>query len=592
MTLTAPLTSATHDPPGRQPPAPPQVRRRRWRPAGVTQTAVWLLVTVAVLGPVLPLLYASLRDRPLYQSGGHWTLAPYRQLFNDPAFWRAARNTAEFATASTVLAVLIGGGFAVLCTRTDMPGGRILSRLVIAPIVMPSLGLLLGWNTLYGQGGYLTVLASRDLGLTIPDLSSLTGMSILGGCVTAPIAFLTCRAALANADSSLEDAARSAGASSLMVLRRVTFPMLRPALLNSALLTFTLAIEALGIPLILGQPRNINFLASYLYSTWTNASSPDPGSVSAGAMILLLVATALLVLRRRLIGAEARFVSVTGRAGQARSLSLGRWRWVVAALASLYVLLTAILPLLGIMLASVVRILTPLVAPWKLFTSDNYQALRDPVFTRSITNSVLVAVVGALVTTAIVAGATLVAHRSKFRVRATLPYTLLYPRAIPGIIIGIGFFWTFLLVDPPGSQLRNSIWGIALALSVRSATLAYIVLYPSLSQVSQALDNAGRAAGAGWLTVSRRVVLPLIRPAIFASFILMFVSILNDYDPAVFLVRPGNEIIGVTMLSAFAQGTTGPVAALATVQVLITVVVLGIGALLFGSKLLKGRRHA
>ncbi len=592
MTLTAPNTPATHDAPTTEQSVPSPAPRRRWHPAGATQAAVWTLVTAAVLGPIVPLLYSSLRDRPLYRPGGHWTLGPYRQLFTDPAFWRAAGNTAEFATAATVLSVLIGAGFAVLCVRTDMPAARILSTLVIAPIVLPSLGLLLGWNTLYGQGGYLTTLASRDLGLTIPDLSSVTGMSILGGCVTAPIAFLTCRAALANADSSLEDAARSAGASSSVVLRRVTFPMLRPALLNSALLTFTLAIEALGIPLILGQPRNINFLASYLYSKWTSAASPDPGSVSAGAMILLLIATALLVLRRRLLGAEARFVSVTGRAGQARSLSLGRWRWPVSALAALYVLLTAILPLLGIMLASIVRLLTPLVAPWTLFTSDNYQSLKDPVFTRSITNSVTVALVGAVVTTAVVAVATLVAHRSSFKARTTLPYTLLYPRAVPGIIIGIGFFWAFLLVNPPGGQLRNSIWGIALALSVRSATLAYIVLYPSLSQISQALDNAGRAAGASWLTVSRRVVLPLIRPAIFASFILMFVSILNDYDPAVFLVRPGNEIIGVTMLDAFAQGTTGPVAALATVQVLITVVVLGLGAVLFGGRLLKGRRHA
>lgn len=576
-------------------PATRPVPRRRFRPAGTAQAGVWALVTIAVLGPVLPLVYSSLRDRPLYQSGGHWTFAPYRQLFGDPEFWKAARNTIEFALASTIISVVVGSAFAVLCARTDLPGARLLSKLVIAPIVMPSLGLLLGWNILYGDGGYVTGLASQDLGITLPALASVTGMSVLGGCVTAPIAFLTCRAALTNADSSLEDAARSAGASSATVLRRVTFPLLRPALLNSALLTFTLAIEALGIPLILGQPRNINFLASYLYSTWTNATSPDPGSVSAGAgaIVLLLVATALLVLRRRLLGSEERFVAVAGRAGRARSISLGRWRWPVTALAGVYVLFTAVLPLLGLLVSSGVRLLTPLIAPWHLITSGNYQALRDdPVFARSIGNSLTVALVGALVTTAVVAAATLVAHRSPFAPRATLPYTLLYPRAIPGIIIGVGFFWTFLLVNPPGGQLRESVWGIALALSVRSATLAYIVLYPSLSQVSGALDNAGRAAGAGWLSVSRRVVLPLIRPAIFASFVLMFVSILNDYDPAVFLVRPGNEIIGVTMLEAFKQGTTGPVAALATVQVLITITVLGLGALAFGSKLLGGRRRA
>ncbi|MDT0263731.1 ABC transporter permease [Jatrophihabitans lederbergiae] len=580
-----------------RPPLPgasaPEARyRRRLRPAGTAQTVVWVLITLAVLGPILPLLYASLRDRPLYQGGGHWTLAPYRQLFSDPAFWNAARNTAEFGVGATVLAVIIGAVFAVLCARTDLPGTRVLSALVIVPIVMPGLGLLLGWNTLYGQGGYVTGLFSQHLGITLPDLSSVTGMSILGGCVTAPITFLTCRAALTNADSTLEDAARSSGASAGMVLRRVTLPLLRPALLNSALLTLTLAIEALGIPLILGQPRNINFLASYLYSTWSNATSPDPGSVSAGAMVLLVIATVLLFVRSRLIGAEARFVAVSGRAGRTRSLTLGWWRWPAVAVATLYVLLSSVLPLLGLVLASGVRVLTPLIAPWRLITGDNYRSMSDPVFSRSITNSILIAFIGALVTTVIVAAATLVAHRSRLPMRRTLPYTMLYPRAIPGIIIGIGFFWTFLLVNPPGSQLRNSIWGIALALSVRSATLAYVVLYPSLSQVSEALDNAGRASGAGWLTVSRRIVLPQIGSAVFAAFVLMFVSILNDYDPAVFLVRPGNEIIGVTMLDSFAQGATGPVAALACIQVAITIVVLGLGGLLVGRRLIRGRSDA
>lgn len=78
----------------------------------------------------------------------------------------------------------------------------------------------------------------------------------------------------------------------------------------------------------------------------------------------------------------------------------------------------------------------------------------------------------------------------------------------------------------------------------------------------------------------------------FAAFVLMFVSILNDYDPAVFLVRPGNEIIGVTMLASFAQGATGPVAALACLQVAITIVVLGLGGLLVGRRLSRGRSDA
>jgi iron(III) transport system permease protein len=110
-------------------------------------------------------------------------------------------------------------------------------------------------------------------------------------------------------------------------------------------------------------------------------------------------------------------------------------------------------------------------------------------------------------------------------------------------------------------------------------------MYPTLARIGEELDRAGRSVGAGWWLTSRRIVLPLLRPAIFAAFILMFVELLNDYDPALFLVKPSTEVIGTTMLSEFIQGTTGPVAALALVQVAATVVVLGLGALLLKIRL-------
>ena len=147
--------------------------------------------------------------------------------------------------------------------------------------------------------------------------------------------------------------------------------------------------------------------------------------------------------------------------------------------------------------------------------------------------------------------------------------------------IGIGFFWTYLLTWGIGDWLRGSIWGIMLAFCVRNLPFAYIVMYPTLARIGEELDRAGRAAGAGWWTTSRRIVLPLLRPAIFAAFVLMFIELLNDYDPALFLVKPGSEVIGTTMLSQFIQGMVGPVAALAMVQVLVTVAVLALGAKLF-----------
>ena len=557
-------------------------------PEGVAQSAIWLITVVCVIGPLLPLLYASLRDRPLYEHGGVFTIAPYRQLFSDPAFWQAVKNTLAFASLTTLIAVIGGAAIAVLCARTNMPGRKALGWLTLAPIALPPLGVLLGWIVIWGPGGYLATLLSTRLHINAVDLTSIPGMAIIGGTGSLPIVYLICQASLARTDASLEDAARSAGAGPYRVLAGVTLPMLRPAALNAAMLVFTLAAETLGIPLLLGTAHNTNFVSSYLYSTWTDASSPDPGAVSAGAIVLLVFASALLIVRNRLLGAESRFVAVSARTGAHHPLRLGRVRYVFALAIVLYLLLTALLPLLGLAVMSGVAILTPLAAPWHFLTVGNYQALRSPVFSHSIKNSVTIALIGGALTTALISLVTLVAHRSRFRLRPSLQFAVLYPRAIPGIVLGMGFFWAFLLFDPPGHYLLSSYWGILFAFSVHSFTLAYLVLYPAMGRISRSLDEAARAAGASWGRTSFRIVLALMWPAIFAAFLLVFVAILNDYEPALFLVKPGNEVIGVTMLQLFEQGTIGPVSALAMVQLVTTIVVVLVAARFLRASLRRG----
>jgi iron(III) transport system permease protein len=550
---------------------------------------VWGAVVVLVIGPLVPLLYASFRSKPYYLPGGVFTVQGYRTLFTDPAFWRAVQNTLLFAVGTTVLAVAAGSAFAILCGRTNMPGRKVYSTLLLAPIVIPPLGLIVGWVSIYGQSGYLTGLVGRNLHLPVWNLSSLPGMALLGAAVTIPIAFLTCQAALAGTDSSLEDAARSAGANPVQVIRSITLPLLRPALLTCTVLIFALSLEVLGIPLFLGPPAHIDFYASYLYSAWSGSITPDPSYVSAGAVLLLLVVSVLLLLRSRLLGAEQRFIAAGTRGGGAyRPLNLRGWRRPLSLLVGAFIAVTSAIPLLGLVMMSGVKALTTLVAPWHLLTGQNWhQVLTDVTFRRSITNSLLIALLGSAITVGFVAVATLVAHRSGFPLRRTIAPMLVYPRAVPGIIFGIGFFWSYLMVSPPGAQVRNNIWGELIALSVRNITLAYVVIYPSLARINDEFDRAARAGGAGWWTIARRILLPILRPSLLAAFLLMFITILNDYDPVVFLQKPGTEVIGVTMLQYWQQGVVGPVAALAVVQVLIVAVVLAIG-----SRAIRRIRHA
>jgi len=581
MTTTADQTGrlgrrAATAPPRRAATGPP---RRAVVPASFGQALVWLAVVALVVGPFLPLLYASVRSKPYYLPGGVFTLGAYRTLLTDPVFWHAAVNTVWFALTTTVLAVAGGAAFAILCGRTNMPGGRAYATLLLAPVVIPPLGLIVGWVAIYGQSGYLTGLVGSNLHLPVWNLSSIAGMSVLGAAVALPIAYLTCRSSLAGTDSALEDAARSAGATPGQVIRRITLPMLRPAILNSVVLIFALSLEVLGIPLFLGTPSNIDFYASYLYRSWSSSVTPDPPSVSAGAVLLLIAVSVLLLIRARLAGSELRFAAPGFRAGGVhRPLDLGRWRWPLSAGTAAFVAVTSIIPLAGLTAMSSVKALTTLEAPWHLLTAANWhQIVSDQTFRRAMSNSLIIAGGGGALTVLLVATATLVAHRSGFALRRSLAPALVYPRAVPGIILGIGFFWAYLMISP-GALVRNNLWGELIALCVRNLTLAYVVISPSLTRISTEFDRAARASGAGWWTIARRILLPALRPAMLAAFVLMFVTLLSDYDPVVFLQKPGTEIAGVTMLQYWQRGVVGPVAALAVVQVLIVAIVLALGA--------------
>jgi iron(III) transport system permease protein len=177
--------------------------------------------------------------------------------------------------------------------------------------------------------------------------------------------------------------------------------------------------------------------------------------------------------------------------------------------------------------------------------------------------------------------ATLVAHRSRFVLRHSLRFLMLYPRSLPGIIMSLAFFWSFLFFVPPGAWIRNNLVGEGIALAVRGIPLAYMVMYPALARIATDLDDAGRSAGATWWVTSRRLLIPMLRPAIFASMAVVFITILNDYEAAIFLAKPNTELMGVEMLQQYAKGTTGPVAALAVLQLAIIAGVLLVGGLVY-----------
>lgn len=551
--------------------------------------AQWFIaaITVAlVAAPILPILYQSFLSAPLYDNSAQFTFENFTDLLGSGNIGGILLNTVVFAVLTTLIAEVIGVVLALLLARTDMPGRRLMGEILLWPMFVSTLVLAFGWFILYGPSGFVTMWVASATGIAQPwHLYSIFGMALVTGVSQVPLTVLYCQGSGALLDPALEDAARLSGAGPWTVLVKVTLPMMRPAILFSLVMNFTLALETLAVPVIFGEPYGIRVMTTLLYAEGISSPRPNYGFVATAAVILLLIVVFLVFLQQRLLRNNRRFVSVTGKASRPRQLQLGPWRWVATAITAFFLLVAIVLPLGALVLRGLVSFLTPLVPFWTLFTLDHFEALfLVETYRRSILNTIVISAVGGAVATVFVAAVALVAHRSDFRFRQALDYVAVIPRAVPGLVAGLGFFYAVMLL-PPLELLRGTVFLIMIAYIMRYISTGYGTIVPSLLQIAPDIDRSARVMGGDWLTAVRAAVLPILKPALFSCFAVLFVQFFKEYTTAVFLFAPGSEVIGATMLQFWVQGEVGRVAALSTVQLIITFAFVYVSKGLFGLKL-------
>ncbi|WP_338898192.1 iron ABC transporter permease [Streptomyces sp. TG1A-60] len=567
---------------------------RYLRPLGigrdtVVQYAVLAFLAVLVLAPIVPTLYQSIRNRPLYEAGGAFTLSGYTNLFTEAGFGEVALNTLLFASLTTVLSLAIAIPMAIVVVRTKLPGGRLIALAMQWPFFISSLILGFGWIIMYGPAGFVSVKVQQIFGSVPWNLYSIPGMALTEAVALAPIAYVFCANALRQSDASLESAAQVCGAGPLRILGQVIVPLLRPPIVYSAILVFSVSIETLSVPLLYGQPVRIDVFSTFLYHNGLQSVDPDYTMLGAASTVILVVTLSLVAVQAKLLKDAARFVSVRGKVTRPRKLDLGWLKWVSIACIWLYVIVGALIPIAGLVMRSFTLVFTPLQSPFRTVTTKNYEIVFDSDnYVQSLWNSLIVAGVGSVVVSVLAVFAVMVARRSTFRWGRAVEYLALIPQSLPGIIIGIGFFWAFALAPfGMGSVLQGTIFAVIIAFGMRALPSAFGSVAPAIMQIGGELDNAARVSGADWLMTFFRVLRALITPAFAGALVLTFVIMLKEYSPAVFLSSADNNILGTTMLSLWTQGRAGSVAALATLQIGITAVFVALAGLL-----MKGKHHA
>jgi iron(III) transport system permease protein len=546
-----------------------------------------IVLALLVLAPVVPTLIQALSDRPLYQEGGVFTLDNFIRVFTVADFGTVVLTTFAFAALTTVLTILIAVPIAVVVVRTDIPGRRVLGIAMQGPFFISSLILGFGWITMYGPAGFVSTWLRDLVGFVPWDLYTIPGMALTEAVAMAPITYMFCANALRNSDASLEGAAQTVGAGPLHILRHVVIPMLRPPVVYSSVLVFSMSVESLSVPLLYGQPVGITVFSTFLFKNGLQSINPDYGILGAASTVILVVTVLLVVIQGRLLTEAKRFVSVRGKATRPRLLDLGWIKWPAVAFIVTYLVFGAIIPLGGLVLRSFTSFFTPLANPFNALTTGNYERIVEfPAYLASIRNSLVVALVGAVVVSVFATVAVVVARRSTFRYRRVLEYLALAPQAMPGLIIGIGLFWAFAFLPfGLGGLVQGTLTALIIGFSLRALPIAFGSIAPTVMQIGDELDSAARVAGADWLRTFTRVLSKLLTPAFGAALVLSFVTMFKEYSPAIFLGSAKSNIIGTTMLELWVQGNSGSVAALATIQIVITAVFVGVAGVL-----MKGRK--
>jgi iron(III) transport system permease protein len=401
----------------------------------------------------------------------------------------------------------------------------------------------------------------------------MPGMIFVEGLITTPLAFLIISASLYSMDPSLEESARVAGSGNIQIAWRITFPIIRPAILSALTLNFVRAIESFDTPAIIALPARIEVFTTKIYREAIDAYPPNHNLAATYAVTLLLVTLSLVYLYRKLTLKSERFVTVTGKGYRPTLIDLGRWRYAATTLAGLILFLIVVLPFAVLIYGSAVTYIhVPTIETLSRLTLDHYAYnLTEPRTYNAIMNSLFLAVAGATLCMLLASITAYITVKTKATGRGIIEALTFIPWAFPGTALAIGLLWTYVYVPIP---IYSTIWILMIGYITRFLPYGLRSMTSTIVQIHTELEDASRASGAGIMLTFRRILLPLMRPGFIAGWILLATIYLREFSTSVFLYAPGAEPIGPLLYHFYLDGEVGPMCSLAVVVSLISTVLI------------------
>lgn len=502
-------------------------------------------------------------------------------------------NSVILGVLSATFATALGLALALLVARTDFRLKRLLRALSILPIITPPFVVGVAIIVLFGRTGIVTVELAELMG-TRPTrwIYGLPGILMAQVLAFAPVTFLVILSALEAINPTLEEASTTLGARPVTTFRRVTWPLLRPALAAAFLLAFIESLSDFGNPIVLGGSYDV--LSTRIFFAVVGAQY-DLGHAATLSLILLALTVGAFWVQQRWVG-RASYVTVTGKSDAGLTAAVPPVvKWAAIAAVVPFVLFTTgiyAIVLVGGFVGDIARMdLTPTVAHlWTAFSfeiTDRGVQLFGSAWNSMIT-TLWVSALSAPLTMGIGILTAWLITRQDFTGKRLFEFGTLLSFAVPGTVVGVSYIAAF---NVPPIDITGTLWILVICFVFRNMAVGMRAGVAALAQIDRSMEEASQTMGAGGGRVLADVVLPLIKPAIFTALVYAFVTAMTAVSAVIFLVSARHNMATAYIMGRVENGEFALAIAYSTVLMLVMMACIGLMNLGIGRRKL-GRRSA
>lgn len=539
---------------------------------GMAQVILFLAIAILVIVVAFPVLLILFHA---FWVDGSFNFSSALDILKEPETYQALLNSLIIASCTTVGSTIVGTFFAWLVTRTDLPHKTFMKGMFLVPFMLPSFIGALAWKMLLSpNAGFINQFFIDHFGFSGPIFNIYTYYGISGVEIMYlfPFVFIQVCGALERMDPTLEESARISGAGLFTITRKITIPLVLPSILSGALLIMLYSMAHFGTVAVLGIENGIYNIPTLIYER-IHQSGGSFDAIRTGtvlATVLVVTAAFIIWLQRKILG-SGHYQIIGGKSFRPMELKLRGLRYPLLIFCLAYIAFTILLPTAVIFLVGSLKTyglsfaLSNLSLDNYKFILFDYKVTRDAIFnsvTLGFTAAVITMFAGVMISYVIV--------KMKVRGKGILEFLGMLPFSVPGSVIALGVIlaWSGQF----GINLYNTVWIILVAYIARYMAFSLKANSAALEQVHDSLVEASRACGATMWQSLRDVVLPLVRPGMFAAFFLIFLPSLRELTVSIMLYAPTTRTIGVAIYTLNEDGETVMSAALAGIALIIIII--------------------